>query len=184
MKRALIFFSIFFALGFVVLFVGELREVLATDVSSWKQDQRADCAVVLTGGANRLREGLDLLARKNVQKLMIMGVHPSAELRDIFPLLPFYGNVNSEDIVLEKYSQTTFGNAQQTAGLVEVLHCRDLILVTSRLHMSRAYRTFRADLSSVISIYPRATPLTSSEAGWWEVAIETFKSMFYRLWAY
>jgi len=36
-------------------------------VTAWAEDHRADCAVVLTGGPGRVREGFDLLAQRQVQ---------------------------------------------------------------------------------------------------------------------
>ncbi len=166
------------------LFAREMRLVREQPVSSWTEDQNADCAVVLTGGPQRVREGFDLLIRKSVQKLIISGVNPSADVRDIFPLLLFHGEVRENDIILEKHSLTTYGNAQQSLALVEALRCRDIILVTSRLHMYRALSTFREEFPSTIPIYPRSVVAGQFESDWLEVAWETFKSMFYSLWAY
>src|SRR3954466_10557293 len=130
----------------------EYNFILAEIPSSWKSGNQADCAVVLTGGAGRVREGFDLLTNQNVKKLIISGVHQNAQLRDIMPTWTFYGPIREEDVVLEKHSETTYGNAQQSLAIVEALRCRDVIVVTSRTHMHRAYKTFR-------SIFPPNIPL-------------------------
>lgn len=162
----------------------EMRFVLAQPITSWLEDQSADCAIVVTGGPGRIREGFDLLSRRAVQKLIISGVHPQAELREIFPQWPYYGELKASDVLLERRSRTTFGNAQQSLPLVEALRCRDIILVTSRTHMYRTLRTFKAEFPANVRILPRAVVAGSAEATWWEVSTEALKSIFYSLWAY
>ncbi|MGE3974799.1 MAG: YdcF family protein [Bdellovibrionales bacterium] len=153
-------------------------------MSSWTQDSSADCGVVLTGGANRLKEGLDLLNQRAILKLIISGVHPRAQLREIFPQLSFYGSINENDIILEKRSLTTFGNAQQSLALVEALRCRDIVLITSQIHIHRALQTFKASFPQNFPIYERAVAPGRGESGFTEVGLEALKSLFYSLWAY
>lgn len=152
--------------------------------NSWTEDQTADCAIVLTGGGGRIREGFDLLAHRDVRKLIISGVHPKATLKEIFPLWPYYGNLNESDVVLERRSGSTFGNAQQSLPLVEAFHCRNLILVTSQLHMYRAIRTFRAIFPVDMEIKGRAVVSGALHPKVWDRVFETLKSIFYSLWAY
>ncbi|OQW51598.1 MAG: hypothetical protein A4S09_10020 [Proteobacteria bacterium SG_bin7] len=157
----------------------------AHTVSAWKDDHRADCAVVLTGGMGRVRDGIDLLAQKQVSKLILAGVYTSSKFEEIFPLWPYYGSVNKKDVILERRSQTTYGNAQQALSLVEALRCRDIVLITSNLHMPRAYRTFRAIFPETIPIYQRGVPTgPRAGAGYGDLFFETLKSTFYSLWAY
>ncbi|MCM2281394.1 MAG: YdcF family protein [Bdellovibrionaceae bacterium] len=183
-KRAIAAFVVVVFLLSGWLFSREATRVRAFPATSWTEDHAADCAIVVTGGPGRVREGFDLLIRKSVQKLIISGVHPQAELRDIFPLWPYHGDLRESDVILEKTSQTTWGNAQQSLALVEALRCRDVVLVTSRLHMYRALSTFRAQFPSSIPIYPRAVISGSYTPGRHEVAWEAVKSIFYSLWAY
>jgi uncharacterized SAM-binding protein YcdF (DUF218 family) len=169
---------------FTWAFVREMRLIRHQPISSWTDDSTADCAVVLTGGPNRIREGFDLLARQKVHKLIVSGVHPQAGIRDIMPLWPFYSEIREQDVVLERRSRTTYGNAQQTLQLVEALRCRDLILVTSRTHMRRALATFRAEFPTNMPIIPHAVISGSLEPSWSELTTETLKALFYSLWAY
>src|SRR5580692_7608735 len=124
--RRWIYFSISLAavLIFGWLYYREWSTIAKEPITAWTEDHKADCAVVLTGGPGRVREGFDLLAQGQVRKLIISGVHPKATLREIFPQWPFYGNLREEDVVLERRSATTYGNAQQSLPLVEALHCR------------------------------------------------------------
>ena len=166
----------------IILFAQEERRILRQPVNSWSQDQSADCAIVLTGAAGRIREGFDLLANHHIKKLIIAGVDPHVSLREIFPLWPLYARLKSQDVVLERRSRTTYGNAQQSIPLVAALGCRDLLLVTSTIHMFRALRTFRAAYPPDFPIYPCAVALPALKI--WEVPLETIKSLFYSLFAY
>ena len=169
--------------GGVLRWGREVRLIRATPVSSWQNEDNADCAVVLTGGAGRIREGFDLLADHRVKKLIISGVYPETQLRDLLPSWTFHG-LREEDIVLEKRSETTWGNAQQSLPIVEALRCRDILLVTSRTHMSRAYRTFRSVFPSHIQIQTQAVLGNRWDPSTFEVGFEALKSFFYSFWAY
>ena len=170
--------------GFTWAFVRESNLIRQQAITSWSRDVSADCAVVLTGGSNRVREGIDLLSRKSVQKLIISGVNPQTDVKSMFSIWPYYGVVNFPDIILERRSETTYGNAQQTLPLVEALRCRDVVLITSRAHMRRALKTFAAEFPKGFTLIPRAVTSGPYEQPWTEVSIEALKSLFYSLWAY
>lgn len=172
------------SLLFIFLVNQEITKIEASTVTSWTEDHRGDCAIVLTGSAGRVKEGMDLLAQKQVRKLVIAGVNPGSRLREIFPQWPFYGEVSEQDVILEKRSQTTYGNAQQALSFVEALNCRDVVLITSRLHMYRAYRTFRAVFPESVSIYSRSVLVGSFESSWYDSIAEGIKSLFYSIWVY
>lgn len=176
--------GVLFLILLVWRFAIEYRSIRETPVDSWIRDQRADCAVVLTGGSGRVKEGVDLLARKAVRKLIISGVNPQAEWRDIFPNWPYYQDVAENDIVLERKSRTTFGNAQQTVAVAEALACRDLLVITSRYHLHRAIKTFHAEFEDRIPVEGRAVWVPNSDAETLEIANEALKALFYATWAY
>jgi len=183
-KRPGFYFAVLSLILFTVAFGREYQIISSQPIHSWSVDINADCAVVLTGGSNRVREGLDLLSRGQVKKLIISGVFANANLRDIFPLWPFYGDVSEKDVVLERRSTTTFGNAQQSLSLVEALSCRDVALVTSNFHMYRALQTFQASYPETIQLLPFAVNPGRAESNVWEISTEVLKSLFYSLWAY
>jgi uncharacterized SAM-binding protein YcdF (DUF218 family) len=173
-----------FLLLWIFLALREYGRVTSEPISSWAKDASADCAVVLTGGSNRVREGFDLLSRGQVKKLIISGVYSNAQMREIMPLWPFYGALQEKDVVLDRRSSTTYGNAQQTVPLVEALGCRDIVLVTSNLHMYRAYQTFRAAYPKDFPIVPHAVYSGRGENRLYDISTEVLKSLFYSLWAY
>ena len=169
---------------FLIFFVREYELILREPIQAWSDDITADCAVVLTGGVGRVREGFDLLSRGQIKKLVISGVHRDVQLSELMAFSPFYGNLSEKDVVLDRRSGTTYGNAQQTLPIVEALGCRDVALVTSNLHMFRAYRTFMASYPANIKIYKYSVNTLRSEMGFYEVSTEVLKSLFYALWAY
>ena len=169
---------------FSFFFLLELRRVSAQTITAWDEDYKADCAVVLTGGAGRIREGFDILSRGAIRKLIISGVHSKAVLDEIFPQWPFYGNLNKKDVILEKLSTTTYGNGKQTRKWVQKLRCQDLLLITSHLHMYRANRVFRKIFPDNYPIHIVAVAPQSSRVSAESYVTETFKSLFYSLWAY
>jgi uncharacterized SAM-binding protein YcdF (DUF218 family) len=187
-QRTKIYFILVMAVAIIFLFFRswtlEMKNIVSQPVSAWTEAVQADCAVVLTGGPNRVNVGIDLLYQGLVKKLIISGVNPDSHLEEIYPNIIFYGNIQQQDIVLEKNSKTTYGNAEQTIPLIEAFNCHDIILVTSRQHMYRALKTFRASYPANIVIYPHATVGKEFKMSWYQLAMESFKSLFYSTWAY
>jgi uncharacterized SAM-binding protein YcdF (DUF218 family) len=171
-------------IGMVFFYTREMESIMQTPREAWEKDLAADCAVVLTGGPGRVKEGLDLLVRKQVQRVIVAGVNPQVTLRDLFPQLVLYPQVNEEEIVLERRSETTYGNAQQSLPLVEALQCRNILLVTSYLHMRRAKQTFLAAFPEEIQVIPYGIAGNDFPPRFWELFIEVTKTWFYSLWAY
>ncbi len=175
-----------FGVGILLTFVftAEAKKILSQNLNSWTEDPVADCAVVLTGGPNRIREGFDLLSHRSVQKLVISGVNPATDLKEIFPLWAFYPEIREQDVVLERRSRSTFGNAQQSLPILQALRCRDVILVTARIHMYRSLRTFHSEFPTSLKILPRAVVGSSFDPNPYDLGLEIIKSIFYSVWAY
>ena len=168
----------------VLLVVREANLVLSTPITAWTQDPVADCAVVLTGGSGRVREGLSLLEKGLIKTLIISGVNPTTELHDLLTPMDVALGTQARQVILERRSHTTYGNAHQSTPILEALRCRDLVLVTSEMHMYRARRTFEAALPSEMKIIPHAVPAPKAEEEAWGLATEVLISMFYSAWAY
>lgn len=182
--RFFLFFVMSLALLIAVFMYREYHKVISIKADSWTTDVVGDCAVVLTGGRGRVKEGFSLLSRGAIRKLIISGVYEKAQLRDLYPEIIFNSTIEPNDILLEKHSQTTYGNALQTRTLVDALKCRDLILITSQTHMYRAYKTFRSHFPREFLISKRAIVAGSHEHEWSEALEEAMKSIFYSSWTY
>lgn len=180
--RLTVLLVVFLAVSVGAVLYTEAAKIQAVKMDSWTTDIQADCGVVLTGGAGRIREGIDLLSQGQIRKLIISGVNPQTRLHEIFPLEPYYPSVKAEDIILERRSTTTYGNVHQTLALVEALRCRSMALITSHTHMYRAKRTFQG--ASDIPLVERAVVSGELRPEFLELLNESAKSLFYSLWAY
>ena len=184
-NKKLMLFSmifIFFLVGGMRYFFRIQKIIQASPINSWREEVSADCGVVLTGGAGRVREGMDLLYRRSIRKLIVAGVFSESELADIFPQLPYYQGIQESDIILEKRSRTTYGNAVQTLTLIEALQCRELVLITSQYHMYRAYKTFHQVYPHDFEIIMHAVPPVQFSI--FDLNLETLKTIFYSFWAF
>ena len=126
-----------------------------------------------------MREAFEAFAQRKFTKLVISGVYKDTKLHEIFPQLPFYPEINPDDVILEKISGSTYGNAVQSLLVSETLKCKSLTLMTSEIHMYRAYRMFRVLFPQDVRIerYHIVNPLKESTL--FDVYLETFKSLFY-----
>jgi vancomycin permeability regulator SanA len=165
---------------FLVLFFSENYQIMSEKtLQNIDTLDEYNCGVVLTGAAGRIREAFEILAQKKIKKLVISGVFKEAQLNEIFPPLPFYPEINTSDVILEKRSETTFGNAVQSLALIKTLQCKNVLLITSHMHMHRAYKIFK-------TIYPETIPIQKyavfhqTRVGFYlDLLLETFKSVFY-----
>ncbi len=120
------------ALGFVG-FVQSLAYVPAT------LPKHADGVVVLTGGAERVADAVQLLADRKADKLLITGVNKSTSSRAIARQIPQFSAFFSCCITLGYTALNTAGNARETQIWARNQHIeKTLIVVTSNYHMPRA----------------------------------------------
>lgn len=171
-------------ISFVVIIFVSWVFYLAHDISLeteniWSSQDTADCGVVLTGGAGRLREAFELLAQKRIRKLVVAGVNKNSNLEEIFPFLPFYPEINTADIILEKRSETTFGNARFSLSYIQDLKCQNILLITSQVHMRRAYNIFTLIYPDDFLIKKLTVPNSKAEEGILGLGVEIVKSTFY-----
>jgi uncharacterized SAM-binding protein YcdF (DUF218 family) len=127
----------------------------------------ADGIVVLTGGASRISDGVELLAAGYGQRLLITGVHPAASPKEIVRQMPAYGPVFACCVDLDRSALNTFGNAKEARRWARSRGFTSLIVVTSAYHMPRAIAEFRRQLPDVKLI---AFPVLTEglrEGRWW-----------------
>ena len=180
-KRYLIATLIFFTLALFGYEAWQIANDFPVNPAEAETDQliEMDCGVVLTGGPGRIREAFEILGQKKIRKLIISGVYKEAQLSEIFPPLPFYPEINPGDVILEKRSESTFGNAVQSLAVVQTLQCKNILLITSQMHMHRSYKIFK-------TIYPASIPIQKfyvyhlrKDPSEMDLLLETIKSVFY-----
>lgn len=133
----------------------------------------ADGIVVLTGGAERLREGLRLLAEARAPRLFISGVHRDATLAQILAFVPEYqadrraAEAIACCVELGRAADNTAGNAREAAAWISDGHLRSIFLVTADYHMPRSLLEFHRALPGTL-IRPHAVfPEDSVRRDWW-----------------
>ncbi len=167
----------FVSLSFVIW---KGREILLEPVyPTFAERPTADCGVVLTGGPGRIRESFELLQQGAIQRLIVSGVNQETTISEIFPYAPFYPEVNLDHITLDKQSLTTFGNARFSLNIVEVLKCRDVVLITSQYHMPRAFSVFQSVFPESIPIKKYTIANLKSDSGLIDLGLEIIKSYAY-----
>jgi uncharacterized SAM-binding protein YcdF (DUF218 family) len=136
-----------------------VKEVTLTD--------RADGIVVLTGGASRITDAIELLADGHGKRLLISGVHPATSEHAIARVVPRYSNLLKCCVDLDHSAVNTVGNAAGTRRWVKSRNIRSLIVVTSNYHMPRSMAELERQLPGVRLIaYPVVTDRMRTES-WW-----------------
>ena len=100
--------------------------------------RKADGIVVLTGGASRVSDAMELLAAGYGKRLLISGVHPTSAASDISRSLPESQTYFSCCVDLDRSAINTRSNAAETRRWVHERGFKSLIVVTSNYHMPRA----------------------------------------------
>jgi uncharacterized SAM-binding protein YcdF (DUF218 family) len=130
-------------------------------------EQKADGIVVLTGGAGRIPDAIELLAAERGKRLLITGVHRDTRAKEIARLTPLYSKFFTCCIDLDRSALNTFGNALETKRWATQHNFNSLIVVTSNWHMPRAMVEMRHQLPLATLIpYPVVSERAKAEP-WW-----------------
>ncbi|MCC6949557.1 MAG: YdcF family protein [Bradyrhizobiaceae bacterium] len=149
-----------FAVGFL-LFADSLPN------SEKPPARKAEGIVVLTGGASRIVDAVQLLASGHGQRLLISGVHPSTTPGEILRGNPEFERLLACCIDLGREATNTVGNAVEAGRWARERKFRSLIVVTSGWHMPRALVEIERELPDVDLVpYPVISERMRAEP-WW-----------------
>jgi uncharacterized SAM-binding protein YcdF (DUF218 family) len=151
-------FAVLFAIGFGVFLFAVPKEEVALR-------RNADGIVVLTGGASRIEDAIELLASGRGQRLLITGVHRMTSEREIARLKPGNAKVFACCVDLDRSALNTIGNATETKRWVHERGFRSIIVVTSSYHMPRAMAELSHQLPD-ISLIPFPVVTDQLRANW------------------
>src|SRR5215217_8757267 len=99
--------------------------------------RRADAIVALTGGAQRIGDAIDLLAKGYGRRLLITGVNEKTSRDEIARFNPGQRRLFECCVDLDYRARNTIGNAIETRRWVRENGFQSLIIVTSNYHMPR-----------------------------------------------
>src|SRR5689334_16163974 len=152
------------AVGFVA-FLSQLRE---TEV---RPARRADGIVVLTGGASRVSDAMELLAAGYGKRLLISGVHPQSAASDISRSLSENRSFLNCCVDLDHSAVNTRSNAAQTQLWAQERGFKSLIVVTSNYHMPRAIVEFSHAMPEVALVPYAVVGEKWRDEPWWASSV-------------
>jgi uncharacterized SAM-binding protein YcdF (DUF218 family) len=136
----------------------------------------ADGIVVLTGGASRISDAIELLAAGRGKRLLISGANRATTSGEISRLNPDFERIVSCCVDFDR-SLNTLGNAIETKHWARSRGFHSLIVVTSNYHMPRAMAEISHQLPDVALLpFPVIADKLHTEP-WWTRGT-TMKLMF------
>ena len=156
------------ALGVVLIlaggFVWFIQHVPAEEIAL---ERDADGIVVLTGGASRISDAIDLLAAGRGKRLLISGVHRATSSAEIARIAPRYEGLVACCVDLDHSATNTTGNAIETRRWVKDRGFASLIVVTSAYHMPRTMAELAKQMPDVALVaFPVVTEKLRN-VPWW-----------------
>ena len=163
--RAVLLFVVLAALLFAGGFYWFVRQMPLVEASP---SRNADGIVVLTGGALRISDALDLLSSGHGRRLLISGVNRTTRSYEIARLVPEHQRWFSCCVDLGHEATNTIGNALETRRWVEDRGFKSLIVVTANYHMPRAMAEVGHELPDVALVPYAVVSDRVKVDDWWD----------------
>ncbi len=128
---------------------------------------KTDAIVVLTGGSERMAEGMRLLEGAMARKLFVSGVYHRVEVKQLLRVAKKNPGELECCIELGYAADNTAGNARETAGWMAKESFTSLRLVTASYHMPRSLFEFRRAMPGIRIIVHPVFPEGFKHTDWW-----------------
>lgn len=125
-----------------------------------------DAIVALTGGADRIETGVQLLSDGYAGRLFISGAGEQVRTEDILLRSSPIDPALAANITIGKSAMDTPGNAVETAQWVRSQNMQSIRLVTAAYHMRRSLLEFHDAMPEVL-IVPHAVFPAHVKQDWW-----------------
>ena len=164
MKRWLLSIAVVIGVIWFLGFIYFVRYINSYDIDT---NTKTDAIIVLTGGRNRISEGIKLLNADLADRLFISGVPEEISIKQI---------ESQDKIELGRKAKNTIENAIETEEWIRKNNIKSIRLVTSSYHIPRSmqefiiYVTMGNDLEVILN--PIYSPNVNPK--WW-VSWGTFK---------
>lgn len=154
---------------FVIALSGFVAFTFKVERQTIQLNQKADGMIVLTGGADRIPDAIDLFSKGHASRMLITGVNPGITRAEIGRLNPKYRELIDCCVDLGYEALNTSGNAREARRWAEqnAIH-RSLIVVTSNYHMPRALAELHDGLPGLELIPYPVVSLKMRDLNWWQ----------------
>lgn len=170
-----------YLLPFVLLAAGSVYPHMAARRLPGGEDVHADAVFVLTGGENRISEGLRAWKKRPGAHLHIIGAGRETAISQVIPGYRSIAEGDRERIHMEGWSENTLENAFSAKGVVADEGYRRILLVTSDYHLPRAYLALRSSVPATVDI--RVLPVRSAWRGK-DATLRKARMFFREAWKY
>lgn len=129
-----------------------------------------DAIVVLTGGKERIAEGIKLLANHHAKKILISGVWREVYINQIkeIDMAKKLTNDLKNKITLGRFAENTLENAVETDMWMDLNYYHSIRVVTADYHMPRTKLIFDMILKNKKIIYHPITGANFKIGKWWD----------------
>lgn len=154
---------------FVIALSGFVAFTFKVERQTIQLNQKADGMIVLTGGADRIPDAINLFSKGHASRMLITGVNPGITRAEIGRLNPKYRELIDCCVDLGYEALNTSGNAREARRWAEqnAIH-RSLIVVTSNYHMPRALAELHDGLPGLELIPYPVVSLKMRDLNWWQ----------------
>ncbi len=178
-------FFIFLIISMFILFFIKLNNFKENILSFTKFNKKESSnIVILTGGTNRIKDGLKIIedlrkSKKNNYKILVSGTGIGFTKNSLKNKLGSNFNPQLIDccIELESVSKNTFTNARETFKWTKKNKIKEFILITSNYHMPRAILEFK-NIMPNLKIYTYSITPKKHDIKNWLSSYPTFDLVF------